>query len=265
MDFVAYTLVQWKFFVLILIRIGGIVSTAPFFGSPLFPNSARIAFILVLTLVLFPILPQDAGRLPETMGEYLLVVFLEASIGIIVGLAATLVFAGVQLGGQVMDMQIGFALANVIDPITQTQQSILSQFWFLFATLIFLASRGHHMLLHGMVDSFHAIPLGGLTLDRSWVDLVSLKMAGEMFVVAVRISAPIVVSLLLATVAMGFMARTVPEMNIFILGFALRIVVGLGIMVVVLPLIAHAMIGLFDVLAVDLANLLVLLGGGAPA
>ena len=87
-------------------------------------------------------------------------------------------------------------------------------------------------------------------------------MAGEMFVVAVRISAPIVVSLLLATVAMGFMARTVPEMNIFILGFALRILVGIGVMVVVLPLVAHAMIGLFDALAADLSRLLVLLGGG---
>ncbi len=262
MDFVTFTLIQWKIFVLILIRIGGMISTAPFFGSPLFPASARIAFILVLTLILFPVLPVDAGRLPDTMGEYLLVVFLEAAIGIVFGLAATLVFAGVQLGGQMMDQQIGFALANVIDPITQTQQSILSQFWFLFATLIFLASRGHHMLLHGVVDSFRAIPLGGLTLDRSWVDLVTVKMAGEMFVVAVRISAPIVVSLLLATVAMGFMARTVPEMNIFILGFALRILVGIGVMVVVLPLVAHAMIGLFDALAADLSRLLVLLGGG---
>lgn len=263
MDFVSYSLIQWKFFILILFRVAGVIGTAPFFGSPLFPNQAKVPFALLLTLILFPVLPKDPATLPITLGGYVLVVFLEMSIGIVLGLAATLVFAGVQLGGQIMDHQIGFALANVIDPITQHQQSILSQFWFLFATLIFLASKGHHMLIEGMVDSFRLIPLGGLTMDARWVELVTVEMAGNMFVIAVRLSAPVLVSLLLSSVAMGFMARTVPEMNIFIIGFALRIIVGIAVMIIVMPMIARALLGLFDVLADDLQRLMVLMGGGA--
>ena len=248
MDFVTFTLVQWKFFVLILIRVSGMIFAAPVLGSPLFPGRTKVAFGLVLSLVLFPVLPKELDRLPETLGDYLVVVFLEMAIGLIFGLAATLIFAGVQLGGQMMDHQIGFALANVIDPVTQQQQSILSQFYFLFAILIFLTSRGHHVLLRGVVDSFHLIPLGGLVLQESWTSLVTIDLAGSMFIIAVRLAAPVVVALLLASVAMGFMARTVPEMNIFIIGFALRIFIGIVVMVVFIPMIGEALVGLFETL-----------------
>ncbi|MBI4613023.1 MAG: flagellar biosynthetic protein FliR, partial [Planctomycetes bacterium] len=105
MDFVAFTLVQWKFFILILFRVGGILATAPFYGSPLFPAQARIAFALVLALILFPVLPKDPATLPTTLGSYFLVVFSEVAVGIVYGAAAALIFAGVQLAGQMMDHQ----------------------------------------------------------------------------------------------------------------------------------------------------------------
>lgn len=161
---------------------------------------------------------------------------LELGVGLVLGMAVQLLFSGLQLAGQLVGRDMGFAIVNVIDPVTSRDVGLLAQFKLLLAVLVMLAVNGHHLVIRALAESYAHVPVLGLHLSASAVEYL-LGLGGMLFVTAIQIAAPILATIFLVTVALGFLGKTVPQMNIFIVGFPLRIGLGLAGLCLILPLV----------------------------
>lgn len=233
------TLREFLLFLLVLFRVSGVMVLAPFFGAATTPGQVKVALSLLVALMIFPLLPTRGLALPESIGAFVFAVAVETAVGAIIGFVASVFFVGVQLAGMLVDQELGLTLANIIDPVTNEQTSVIGQFKFFLATLFFLALDGHHQLLTAVAGSFDAIPLLGLSPQEGFYAVVADRQVQEVLEAAVRIAAPTVVALLLTTIGLGFVARIAPEMNIFMLSFSIRLFIGLGIVMISIPVFAY--------------------------
>lgn len=258
MDLVAFSTKGFIAYVLILFRVSGIMIFAPVFGSGMIPGQVRVAASMVIALVLLPVV---AVAMPArlTLGYMLQAAAAETVVGLLLGYAASLVFTAVQLGGMQVGQQMGTEIGAVFNPFLETQSSLVGEFYFILATFIYLAIGGHHMFLAALINSFNTVPLGTLAVSGRTLDMV-ITLFGQLFIVAFAISAPAVLALFLVTVAMGFVARTVPQMNILVAGFPVRITVGLAVMMFSLPAVAFF---LARTIGNVMASLSMLVAGGA--
>jgi len=255
MNILGITETQFFSFFLIFIRVSGILFAAPLFGDPLIPNQLRISLGLVITLILTPVIKLNPWSSTPGPFIFLYLVVGELLIGLIIGFAAKLLFAGVQLSGQLIGYQMGFAVANVLDPISGSQVSLFAEFEFFVAILIFLSINAHHLFIKAIVNSFQLIqPLQFQPQEIMFEKI--LAMAGKMFVLAVQVGAPIIVVLLLTNVFFGIMARTVPEMNIFIVAMPLGIAIGLFVLGISMPFFTNLLTKTFHILSRDLMVLM---------
>lgn len=220
-------------FLLVLARIGGLVVAAPVFGHLLVPVRVRAGIALVLAAALVPAV-TPVPEAPATLWALAGWVVVESAIGMVLGLVAQFVFAGVQLGGQIAGIQMGFGIANLIDPQTHAQVTIVAEWQQLLALLLFLVFDIHHVLLRALLGSFQAAPPGTAVLTAASVRGV-VTLSADLFSVGVRIAAPVLIALLLSNGALGVLARTVPQLNVFVVGFPLNVGVGLVMLGASLP------------------------------
>jgi len=213
-------------FLLVFFRITGVMMLAPVFGSAIAPAPVKIFLSLVLAMLFFPIVRPPEGAVALDGSSLVLAVAWELAVGLLIGFAAAMLFAGVQFGGHLIDQELGILQANLLDPMLNEQISIVGQFKVLLATLVYLLINGHHLLIGAVSDSFRSVPMLGIRFSKGAALHLSDTMMRDMFRMGVEIAAPALVTLFLVTIAMAFMARTAPEMNIFGLSFTLRIAVG---------------------------------------
>jgi flagellar biosynthetic protein FliR len=209
---------------LVLFRVTGVVLVAPVLGSPNVPAPARIFLSILLSLVFFPIVRGQAA--PAELGPLALAAAGELGIGLLIGFAASLLFAAVQLGGHLIDQELGILQSNLLDPFSDAPVSVVGQFKLLLATVVYLLLNGHHLLISAVGDSFRAAPLAAAPAHAADAMVVDL------FRMAVQIAAPALVTLFLVTIALAFTARAVPEMNLFALSFPVRLGVGLVVVAI---------------------------------
>jgi len=176
------------------------------------------------------------------------------------GLAAGLVFMAVQVAGEVIDWEMGFAIVNVLDPAYGTPMPLVGSFLYLLSLLIFLELDGHHLVLGGLAKSIQAVPPGQVMLGGDLYDLLFRAFA-RMFLAGVEISAPVLGALFVTSVVLGILARTVPELNVFVVGIPLKILVGFFLLLAVLPVFTGVVDRLIEVLAGYLAEMIRLMGG----
>lgn len=216
-------------FLLVFFRMTGLMIFTPFYGSQIIPTQIKALFAFVVTLLIFSSVDRSTAPAVETMGQATVFILGETAVGLLIGLVGTIVFAAFQLAGQIVGYQMGFALANVYDPQSNDQVSILSNFYFIFATLVFLLINGHHVFLDATLDSFARIPLGGVFFAPEALEHFKFLMV-DMFRLGLQVAAPCLATLFITEVCLGFLARTVPQMNILIIGFPIR--VGLGLIMI---------------------------------
>jgi len=226
MDIFNLNYAEFERFLFVFFRVGALVLFVPILGSRQVPSSMKIGFILFLSIVIFPLV--EGRPLPEPRGIFDLAIFLISDVTIGLGIAyiTRLIFAAVQIAGTVVDFQMGFGVVNVIDPQTDTQVSVTAQFHNIIAVLIFLAVDAHHFIIQAIVESFLIIN----PAEISFADITPgymLHLFSGTFTTAVKIAAPIMAILFFLSVGLGLVARTVPQMNVFIVGFPLQIGVGL--------------------------------------
>jgi flagellar biosynthetic protein FliR len=162
----------------------------------------------------------------------------EMLIGFIIGYFFSLLFIGVQIGGSIVGYQIGLAIVNVYDPESGGEVSLVGEFWFLVAVLIFLAIDGHHSIISAFADSYRLIPVGVFNFAGSAGEFI-IRFSAYSFVMAVKLAAPVIITLFLTEVALGVVARTAPQMNIFIVGLPLKIGVGFLVIATSLPVFRY--------------------------
>lgn len=259
MDTVTVAMPQFELFVFVFLRMGTMIMALPVFGSRNIPIIFRLGLAFAVAFMMMPLL---SGVSVPPMGRPLalaLAAGAEILIGLVIGLTVHLLFSGIQLAGQMAGYQMGMAIANVMDPNTSAQVPIIAQFNNLVATLIFLTINAHHWCLKAMIESYQRIPIGGMSVQPALVgDL--MRLGGQMFAVAVMLGAPVIVALLLVSVALGLVARTVPQMNVFIVAMPLQIIVGLVFIGICLPHFNSALGGLFTELPRTMIRLISLMG-----
>lgn len=230
-------LVQLQMFFLVFLRLSAILMSIPIVGGKNVPIVFRTGFAISVSVILFPILelkslPYFSEAIPFGIG-----ILTEILLGIMIGLSVNLIFSGVQLAGQLTGYQMGFAISDVMDPQTGRQASIVAGLQNITAMLLFLAFNAHHWFLRGLADSFKIVPLCDFKITDSLVEYL-LKMAANMFIIAVKVAAPVMSALLVASICLGLVARTVPRMNVFLVGMPLKIVLGLLFVIFSLPYLA---------------------------
>ncbi len=231
-------------FMLVLTRISAMTAFMPVLGGNM-PRHMKSGLAVMMTAVLYPVIDTQSVPLGIDVFDLILMVMGEAFIGVTAAFIVTLVFAGIQLGGAIIGFQIGFGIVNVIDPITNLQVSLTGQFMNLVAILLFLAMNVHHYVLIGLAETFSIVPITGVVLNRDVGDLI-MHLATTIFLTGAQVAAPVSVTLLLKQAAMGLIARTVPQMNIMIVGFPLTIGIGLFALAYTLPLFIGYTANLFD-------------------
>ena len=231
----------------------------PIFGYRAIPAQAKVGLSILLAIIVFPAAKLDIAPVSTQPIELIMMFLKEVVIGLILGFAATIVFYGVQMAGQIVGIQIGFGIINVIDPVSDVQISLIGQLNYLVALLIFLCLDGHLFLIRALVMSYEYIGLGGGGLPSGLMEKVSL-MTGAVFDVALRIAAPVMVSLFITDVVLGFMARVAPQMNVFLVGFPLKIGVGLLVITLVISYFPYILGRLFEQFQEEIVQIVRIIG-----
>lgn len=238
MDILTYNLDQLERWFLMLFRISSLMIVLPFYGYTSIPVIVRMATSVILTSFLFPLHPEMQIVVGTGVISFFGVVLREVGIGLAIGMSATLLFYGVQFGGHVIGHTMGFAIINIMDPQSQQQVPLMGQLLNLLAIMIFLTFNGHHFLLMVISETFVRIPIGTGMMSGLGVEAFA-RLGADIFVTGVKIGSPVLVSILVAEFALGFLARTVPQMNVWIIGFPLKIGLGLLTLGLSLPMFIY--------------------------
>ena len=216
--------------ILVFARISMIIAVIPVFGSANVPITVKVGLSAFLSIIVYSF--SEPSGIPEVqfVTGLLGLILKEGIIGLLFGFITGLLFYGIQFAGHFISFQMGFAMVQIIDPQSQDRVPIIGQFYFIMAILLFLIINGHHLILSGLVESFTIVPIGTGILSGELIALLT-KLTGNVFVLALKIASPIMVTLFLTDVMMGIIARTVPQMNIFFVSLPLKI--GMGMILVI--------------------------------
>lgn len=221
-------------FVLLFVRVTTLLAVAPVFGDRVVPLKVRLLAGLALALALLPLVPPLPAAREATAAGLALLVGREVLLGLVLGLVASVALFGVLAAGQLIGLQMGFGIANVIDPSSESQVAVTAEFQHLLFLLVFLALDGHHVVLRALGATLERIPLGSFSLDGRALEAVA-RGSAEVFAVALRVGAPVVGFLFVTTLALGIVARTIPQLNVLVVGFPLQIAGGLVVLLLALP------------------------------
>ncbi|MEG2139942.1 MAG: flagellar biosynthetic protein FliR [Bilophila sp.] len=212
-------------FLLTFIRISIVLFMLPIFSVDGLPTQWKAAICMILTLVLYPKLGLPGTLMPTHPFGIALILVGEVFMGLVLGLAVNFFFAGIQSGGEILAMQMGFSMITLADPLSGNNTGLIAHFLYMVATLIFLALDGHLYLIKAFSYSFHVVPPGGLMIREVLLTQV-VELSSMVFVFGVRIAAPVMAALFLTEVALGLMTRAAPQIQIMEVGFPLKICVG---------------------------------------
>ena len=239
-----FTLQQLEFFLVLMIRITGFVYTAPFFSLKNSPRSVKIGLSLLLSLILFNVTPYQPLEYGTVVG-YALIVVKNLLAGLMLGFLANVCYQIISLAGHLIDTEIGFSMVNEFDPVTSMQVTVSGTFYEYGVMLILMVTYLHHYLIDALVDSFKIIPVGDITFNPLIYN-VGLKYVVDFFVLAFRIVLPVFGALLIVNSILAIMAKVAPQMNMFVIGMQLKVLVGLAVMLVVIELLPGVAEFIFD-------------------
>ncbi|HTY60988.1 MAG TPA: flagellar biosynthetic protein FliR [Acidobacteriota bacterium] len=214
-------------FVIVLLRVSGIMLFAPFFSNQAVPLPIRAALALVVAYVLTPSLPLNTIPSSLDLSSITGVAAGEILSGVLLGFVASCVFAGMQFAGQVISFQLGFSLINQFDPQTNVEAPVFSFLQNYVGLLFFLLINGHHWFLLAISDSFGPLPVGGFRIHGSVVTWL-LELTAQVFVIGLRIAGPVIIVTTIVDVVLGIIGRAAPQIQIIIVGMPVKILAGLG-------------------------------------
>ena len=208
-------------FSLVFARVAGLVMTAPVFGSTNVPKRIRVMLALALAALVTPLQTLELAHNPQTPVDYLLLTAGETLIGVTIGVGITLLFSGLQVAGQIVNQMSGMQLAEVYNPSLQENVPIFSQLLYYVALAVFVTIGGHRRVMSALLDSFASLPPGGGTMPTEIGEMLT-TLAAQSFRLGVQAATPIMVAMLLATLVLGLISRTLPQLNVMHVGFGIN-------------------------------------------
>jgi len=258
MDLQLIPIQQFQNFLLCLARVIALVAAIPVFAGNQVSGRIKVGLAVATAMLLFPMMAPYTPKVAFNLTEFGLLIVNEVLLGAMIGLVAQLVFTAVSFGGTVIGYQMGFAAANLFDPQTTQQLSLMSQFINILALMAFLALDIHHFFFRIIVESYILLPPGHLDFSQGAVQEL-MRMGSHMFALGVKFSAPVLALLLIANLVLGILARVFPQLNVFMLSFPINI----GVALLVIGLTLNAMFAVlrreFDTMGENIVTLLQLL------
>jgi len=222
---------------LILLRVSTMTMFLPVLGHQLVPPQVKIGLMALIAMLMYPVARPLTPAIPPSPVALAVLAGQEIILGGMLAMLAQLVFAAVQLAGQLMSYQMGISIANIMDPVSQSQVSLVGQLAVILAMLVWMAAGGHHAFLAAIADSFRVLPIGHPWSGAGWQALNDA--AAAMFSLGLRLAAPVLLLLLFTYVALGLLSRAVPQIQIFFVSFPLTIGLGLFAFALALPAFLH--------------------------
>ncbi|MGI6662971.1 MAG: flagellar biosynthetic protein FliR [Bacillota bacterium] len=229
----------------VLLRTTGIFVTAPVLAARFIPPAVKVGLSLTVSFLLMPVV--ETPPMSESYAQVAVMLLGEIFYGLFIGFMAAALLAAVDVAGQVVDVQMGFGLSNVLDPEQGLSSPLMGIFKYLLITLIFMMLDGHHLIIRALSKSFDIMPAGRVTLTAFWAQL-SVTTVAQMLLIGIVLSIPIWAAMLITDVSLGVVARAVPQMNVFVIGLPVKTLVGF--------LILSASIGFYGVFTEEIATTL---------
>jgi flagellar biosynthetic protein FliR len=227
-----------------LTRIMGMIAVAPMFGNVSVPARVKIGLGIMLSLVIAPTVPALPAMDPMSLNG-LLILVQQMIIGLAIGFAIRIIFAAVEMAGEVIGMTMGLGFASFFDPQTRARSSAISQFLALLTLMVYLATNLHLVMLSTLADSFTTMPISEAPINGQ-VFYQLVNWGGRIFSAGVQLSLPIVAALLITNISLGILTRAAPQLNLFGIGFPITIGVGFIMIGVALPYLVTPLDRLFQ-------------------
>jgi flagellar biosynthetic protein FliR len=242
-------------------RVSGFVFTAPIFSSRMVPVMIKVWFSVLFALALIPMITIDGGLPPFGSSGYFTIAAREVLLGILIGFVCNFFVYGVEFAGHMVGFQMGFGASTAFDPMSEVQASVVGRFQGLLALTLFLVMNGHHILVSAFASSYRLVPpmLAGLA-GRAGSELIAAT--ASVFTIAVRVSIPALVALFIAHIAIAMLAKTIRTMNVFTIGFPVKIALGLTVIGFSMPYFAFVLSQAISGTNTDIARILHALSGG---
>jgi flagellar biosynthetic protein FliR len=247
---------------LVVFRLGGLTIYGPVFGAAVVPVRVKVLFSFILGLSVYPLLAQRGfvGQNGAALAELPAIIAVELLLGLVIGWLASLPLAAMQTGGLLIGQQIGLGFAQIFNPSIDDEADVIGQMLFFMTLASFLIIGGHEAMVLAVLNSFQLIPAGEFRVDGDLLAmLVGMLAAG--IELSLRIAAPLLAIIFLESIAMGFVSKTVPQLNILSLGFPIRIMIGIGIVAIGLYIIHDVMMQYTDSV---LESIMTMIGAGQP-
>ncbi|MBX3237226.1 MAG: flagellar biosynthetic protein FliR [Nitrospiraceae bacterium] len=250
---------QFQSFSILVVRIAGIISVFPILNTKTIPAPVKAGLVTMLGLVLTPII--QLPKFPEDPMFVIAGVMSEFLVGLTIGLAVRLLFAGFQVAGELVGSEMGFSVIQLLDPTTQQNTPLISQFQMTLGSLVFLSINAHVLVVHAIGLSYELVPPFAAHLSDSLAQDI-IQLAQNMLGVALKMAAPVFVTLLIVNTILSILGRAVPQMNVFALSFPITISAGLFAMGLALPYTVSLFEHEFTTMIEHMLGLMNLLGHG---
>jgi flagellar biosynthetic protein FliR len=258
-DHLPFTIDTIEAFLLMFTRIVTIVALLPIFGSSTIPVQLKAGLALILTALVFaPTVGIHPLHIPGGFNGALLIVLMvkEVVVGLAIGYASVFLFAAVNFAARLVDTEMGFAMVDLIDPFSEDTVTAMGQLWIIVFTIFLLLINGHYFFLLAIQKSFELIPILGVHFQAGPIASHFVDMVGNVFVLAIKMSAPIYVALIMTEMALGVVARTVRQINIYFVGLPMKIMIGIGTAVIAFPMLTGLFRKIFEGLLQDIWSIL---------
>jgi flagellar biosynthetic protein FliR len=217
-------------FALVLFRVAGMMLFAPLFGSTRIPRRVKALLVIILAVGLMPAVTRPPV-MPETMWELALGIGGELIFGLAMGMVLSFTFIAAQWAGEMIGQQMGLNISEVFDPQFGGGGSIIGEFYFMLTLVVFLAIGGHHAMIHGVRASFDALPLLSVGMTPSLLNIL-VGLFQSALALAIQLAGPTFVTMLVVDVAMGFVSKTMPQLNVMSAGLSMKSVIGMVVLIV---------------------------------
>lgn len=244
-------------FLVILIRILGFMTLMPVLGGRNIPVIARIGFCMALASIVY-----SSGNITEifyydSIAGYILLLTKEFMVGFIIGFVVYFIFNIAYLAGFLTDQQIGFSMANVFDPITQTQVPITGNLYYFSICMFLIITNGHHFIINSLFYSYKALPIGSaVIIGNGNLFYAMLQIMISFFIIGVSISLPIIGTILITDLILGLLVKTMPQMNVFVIGMPAKIFIGLFAVWLIIPMFSNVYSNIYDEVSKAILNVI---------
>ncbi len=246
-------------FIIVFTRLSGMMVTAPLISTYPIPVQIKVWFMAIIAFIMFPIVLVKTGfQIPTTIPALFVILLKEFFIGYIIGFVANVVFIGAEIAAELISMQMGLTAAQAMNPVTGSNSAVLTQAYTIIASLIFIGLNGYQWIFSALFKTFQIMPPGyGFLIDGNIAHNV-IMLTSQMFIIGLGIALPIFSVLIITDVLLGFIAKMMPKMNIFMVSLPVKIYLGLTLFVM---LISPTFTYIYNLLVKYLSNLITILGG----